>query len=250
MSTQPYLEVSGLTVAYDDEPVVEGVSFAVMPGRLVGVVGPNGAGKTTMLRAILGSLDRISGTVRIMGDAGPKAVHQVTYVPQRASIDWDFPITVYEVVMQGRFGQLGLFRRPGSADHGAVKTALEKVGMLQYRDRQVGELSGGQRQRVFLARALAQGGDLYVMDEPFQGVDAATESAIVDVLRSIRADGGSVVVVHHDLSTVSEYFDDVVVLNRELVAFGPTDTTFTPENLRVAYGGRLAVFDSGEAIVG
>ncbi len=244
------LKVENLSVAYDDEPVVEAVSFAVQSGRLVGIVGPNGAGKTTMIKAILGSLQPLSGSVSIKGRTGPRAAQQITYVPQRASVDWDFPITVGEVVMQGRYGKLGIFRRPRAEDRQAVEKALAQVGMSALDRRQVGELSGGQRQRVFLARALAQGGDLFVMDEPFQGVDAATESAIVEVLRAIRADGGSVLVVHHDLSTVRDYFDDVLILNKTLVAVGPASTTFTTDNLQVAYGGRLTLFDSGEAILG
>lgn len=246
---EPLLHVAGLTVSYDENPVVEDVSFDLGPGRLVGVVGPNGAGKTTMIRAILGTMRPLSGTVRIKGEAGARAARQITYVPQRASVDWDFPITVREVVMQGRYGRLGLFGRPKNDDTNAVEHALEKVGMSAFGKRQVGELSGGQRQRVFLARALAQGGELYMMDEPFQGVDAATETAIVDVLRSIREDGGSVVVVHHDLSTVRDYFDDVLLLNKRLIAYGPAAETFTTENLQRTYGGRLAVL-GGEAIVG
>lgn len=245
----PLLSVDGLTIAYDAEPVVESVSFDVGPGRLVGVVGPNGAGKTTMIRGILGSIRPLAGEVRIKGKSGREAARQVTYVPQRATIDWDFPITVSEVVMQGRYSEMGLFSRPSKSDRQAVADALEKVSMESLSKRQVGELSGGQRQRVFLARALAQGGDLYLMDEPFQGVDAATESAIIDVLRAIREDGGSVVVVHHDLSTVRDYFDDVLLLNRTLIAYGPSSETFTADNLQRAYGGRLAILEEG-ALVG
>ena len=239
------LQVDDLCVVYEDEPAVDGVSFAAPPGALVGIVGPNGAGKTTMLRAILGALPRRRGQVRVYGEAGRRALRAITYVPQRASVDWDFPLTVRDVVMQGRYGQMGLLRRPSAEDRQRVDDALARVAIADLADRQIGELSGGQQQRTFLARALAQQGRIFLMDEPFQGVDAATESAIVEVLRALRDDGCTVLVVHHDLSTVREYFDLVLLLNRQVIACGPTAEVFQPGPLQRAYGGRLAPFADG-----
>jgi manganese/zinc/iron transport system ATP- binding protein len=241
----PALSVRDLTVSYDAEPVLEGVTFEVDPGRLVGVVGPNGAGKSTMIKAIVGTLPADSGHVRVLGEQGRKALRRITYVPQRGSVDWDFPVTVHDVVRQGRYGHLGLLGRMSAEDRRAVSDAISKVGLEDLAGRQIGELSGGQQQRVFLARALAQRGDVYLMDEPFVGVDAATESAIVDVLKELRDSGRTVLVVHHDLSTASDYFDSILLLNRHLVAYGDTRDVFTREHLQRAYGGRLAIFDEG-----
>ena len=242
------LEVRSLSVAYDGKPVVDGVSFAIDAGRLVGIVGPNGAGKTTMIKAIMGALPTISGEVAVMGKSG-RAARSLVYVPQRASVDWDFPLTVKDVVMQGRYGSMGLLKRPKQADRDAVQQALEKVVITDLAGRQIGELSGGQQQRVFLARALAQEGDVYLMDEPFQGVDAATETAIIDVLRELRGRGKTVLVVHHDLSTVRDYFDEIILLNVSLIAHGPTKEVFTPALLNKAYGGKLALFDDSQAAI-
>lgn len=237
------LEVRKLSVSYGDVVAISDVEVTVGPGVLVGIVGPNGAGKSTLIKAVMGLLEDVSGEVSLLGSPDPKMVRRVTYVPQRAAVDWDFPLTVEDVVTQGRFGRLGLFRRPGQADKDAVEGALRRLGIESLRRRQIGELSGGQQQRVFLARALAQDGDLFILDEPLQGVDASTEADIVGVLREIRDSGKTVIVVHHDLSTVREYFDEVILLNTRVVAHGPTDRVFTPENLSVAYGGRLAVLD-------
>lgn len=243
------LSVRGLTVAYEEQPVLRDISFDVEPGRLVGIVGPNGAGKTTMIKAIMDALPTISGEVEIVGKSGKKGRRQLVYVPQRASVDWDFPLTVRDVVTQGRYGSVGLLGRFGSDDRRRVAEALEKVGITDLSDRQIGELSGGQQQRVFLARALAQDGEVYLMDEPFQGVDAATESAIIDVLRALREDGHAVLVVHHDLSTIRDYFDELILLNRDLIAQGPTAEVFTAELLQRAYGGKLAVFSDDAMVV-
>jgi manganese/zinc/iron transport system ATP- binding protein len=243
------LSVKNLTVAYDDQPVLRGITFDVEAARLMGIVGPNGAGKTTMIKAIMDALPAVSGEIEIHGESGKKARRQLVYVPQRASVDWDFPLTVRDVVAQGRYGSIGLFGRMKDEDRRRIDDALEKVGITNLSGRQIGELSGGQQQRVFLARALAQDGSVYLMDEPFQGVDAATESAIIDVLRALRGDGRTVVVVHHDLSTIRDYFDELLLLNVELIAKGPTADVFVPSLLQKAYGGKLAVFDDDAMVV-
>lgn len=231
--------VRGLTVAYRHRPVLRDVSLSLPPGRLIGVIGPNGAGKSTMIKAILGLVPRLSGEVRIFGRPAARARREVAYVPQRASVDWDFPTDVLDVVMMGRYGHLGLLRRPGPRERDLAMDALEKVGMADFAHRQISQLSGGQQQRVFLARALVQDARLYFMDEPFAGVDAATERAIIDLLRELKSRGRTVVVVHHDLQTVRAYFDWLVLLNVRVLAAGPVDRVFTPENLAHTYGGRL-----------
>lgn len=244
-TTGPALRVEGLTVSYADEPVLQDVSFEARFGALMGVVGPNGAGKSTLIKAIVGALRPDAGRVEVCGSDAPRARRAITYVPQRGSVDWDFPVTVRDVVRQGRYGRVGLLGRFSRADHQIVEEALEQVGMTALAGRQIGELSGGQQQRVFLARALAQQGRVYLMDEPFVGVDARTEEAILAVLRALVARDAAVLVVHHDLSTIREYFDEILLLKREVIACGPTADVFTPEHLQRAYGGRLAIF-SGE----
>ena len=236
------LTVRELSVSYGETLAVDQVTFEVEQGRLVGIIGPNGAGKTTLIKAIMGALPIASGEIEVVGKRGKHALRELVYVPQRASVDWDFPLTVRDVVMQGRYGALGLLGRVTKADRERVDSALDKVGIRALSDRQIGELSGGQQQRVFLARALAQDGSVYLMDEPFQGVDAATETAIIEVLRALRADGHAVLVVHHDLSTVRDYFDEMLLINVKLVAHGPTEDVFGAELLQRAYGGRLAMF--------
>jgi manganese/zinc/iron transport system ATP- binding protein len=204
------------------------------------VVGPNGAGKTTLIKSILGLVPTAAGQVLIYGRPYRTERRRVGYVPQRGSVDWDFPTSVLDVVMMGRYGALGWLRRPGRRERDEAMTALERVGMHDYAHRQISQLSGGQQQRVFLARALVQDADVYFMDEPFQGVDATTERAIVELLKGLRAAGKTVLVVHHDLQTVTEYFDWVTMLNVRLVASGPVAQVFTEENLRRTYGGRIA----------
>ncbi len=231
--------VRSLTVAYQQRPVLKDVNLSLPPGRLIGVIGPNGAGKSTMIKAILGMVPRLSGEVRIFGRPVAQARREVGYVPQRASVDWDFPTDVLDVVMMGRYGHLGLLRRPGARERSLAMEALEKVGMADFARRQISQLSGGQQQRVFLARALAQDARIYFMDEPFAGVDAATERAIIGLLTDLKARGRTVVVVHHDLQTVREYFDWLVLLNVRVLAAGPVERVFTPENLTHTYGGRL-----------
>jgi manganese/zinc/iron transport system ATP- binding protein len=231
--------VNDLTVAYRDRPVLWDIDVVVPPGVLMAIVGPNGAGKTTLIKAILGLVRPAAGEVLIFGKPYESQRRLVGYVPQRGSVDWDFPTTVLDVVMMGRYGALGWFRRPGAAERDASMRALDQVGMADFAGRQISQLSGGQQQRVFLARALVQDAAVYLMDEPFQGVDARTEHAIVALLQELRGQGKTVVVVHHDLQSVPEYFDWVMLLNVRRIALGPVAEVFTDENLRTAYGGKL-----------
>jgi manganese/zinc/iron transport system ATP- binding protein len=238
-----------MTVAYHRKPVLWDIDLVVPEGKLIGIVGPNGAGKTTLIKAALGLVSLASGKVEIYGKPYDQQRHLVGYVPQRESVDWDFPVTVHDVVQMGTYGQLGWFRRPGRAQREIANRCLEQVGMGSFARRQISQLSGGQQQRVFLARALAQDAQIYFMDEPFAGVDAATEQAIVELLQTLRSRGKTVLVVHHDLQTVSRYFDEVILLNMRLVACGPVETTFTNENLRTTYGGRLTILDEAAEAV-
>jgi manganese/zinc/iron transport system ATP- binding protein len=237
------LEIHDMTVAYHRRPVLWDVDLTVPEGKLVGIVGPNGAGKTTLIKAALGLVPLASGKVEIYGQPYQRQRHLVGYVPQRESVDWDFPVTVQDVVMMGTYGRLGWFKRPGRAERATAQECLEQVGMQSFARRQIRQLSGGQQQRVFLARALAEQAKVYFLDEPFAGVDAATESAIVELLQRMRSEGKTVFVVHHDLQTVRDYFDYVILLNMRLVACGPVESTFTNENLQKTYGGRLTVLD-------
>lgn len=236
----PPLEVRGVTAAYRDEPVLWDVNFTVPDGQLVAVVGPNGAGKTTLLKIIMGLMKPAAGEAQIFGRSFAEARQWVGYVPQRGSVDWDFPTDALDVVQMGLYGQLGWFRRPGKKERETAMDCLERVGMADLAHRQISQLSGGQQQRVFLARALAQDAQLYLTDEPFAGVDYKTEQAIVELLKELKAAGRTVVVVHHNLGTVSEYFDRVVILNKHLVAEGPVEHAFTRENIADAYGGAVA----------
>jgi manganese/zinc/iron transport system ATP- binding protein len=234
------IEVTDLTIAYKDKPVLWDVDMDVPAGILMAIIGPNGAGKTTMIKSILGLVKPAAGQVLVYGKSYAEQRHLVGYVPQRGSVDWDFPTSVLDVVMMGRYGALGWLKRPGASERAAAFDALDKVGMKSFAERQISQLSGGQQQRVFLARALAQNAQLYFMDEPFQGVDATTERAIVTLLQELRSAGKTVVVVHHDLQTVPEYFDWVTMLNVRRVASGPVSEVFTEENLRHTYGGKVA----------
>ncbi len=237
--TEPAIDVRDLTVAYREKPVLWDLDLRVPAGVLMAIVGPNGAGKTTLIKAMLGLVRTAAGEVLIHGRPYAAQRDKVAYVPQRGSVDWDFPTSVLDVVMMGLYGQIGWFRRPGRQAHARAMEALEKVGMGAYAGRQISQLSGGQQQRVFLARALVQDAQVYFMDEPFQGVDATTERAIVGLLRELRARGKTVVVVHHDLQTVAEYFDQVLLLNVQAIACGPVEDVYTEENLRRTYGGRI-----------
>ena len=237
----PAIEVHDLTVAYREKPVLWDIDLVVPGGVLMAVVGPNGAGKTTLIKAVLGLVRPVAGEVLVLGKPYSPRARQVAYVPQRGSVDWDFPTTVLDVVTMGTYGRLGWFRQPGAKERSDSLEALGRVGMADYASRQISQLSGGQQQRTFLARALVQDAPVYLMDEPFQGVDAVTERAIVEILRELRTRGRTVLVVHHDLQTVAEYFDWVTLLNVRRIASGPVAEAFTPGNLRAAYGERAVI---------
>ena len=237
----PVLEIHDLTVSYERKPVLWDIDLSIPKGSLVGIIGPNGAGKSTLIKAVMGLLPLSSGYVKLMNKTLDEVRDKISYVPQRESVNWDFPISVFEVVLMGRYGKMGLMARPSKKDKEVALQSLEQVGMSAFASRQISQLSGGQQQRVFLARALAQEADLYLMDEPFVGVDAATESAIITLLREMREAGKTVIVVHHDLQSAAEYFDWVVLLNMRLVASGQTKTTLTKALLEETYGGRLTV---------
>jgi manganese/zinc/iron transport system ATP- binding protein len=233
------IHVEDLTVAYREEPVLWDVDLEAPEGTLMAIVGPNGAGKSTLIKAILGLIEPAAGRILVYGRPYREQRRLVAYVPQRGTVDWDFPTNALDVVMMGRYGRLGWLRRPGRQERRLALDALTQVSMEPYAGRQISQLSGGQQQRVFLARALVQQAQIYLMDEPFQGVDATTERAIVSVLQTLRADGRTVVAVHHDLATVPEYFDRVLLLNVRVIAAGPVETVFTTQNLRRTYGGRM-----------
>ena len=236
----------GVTVTYGRKPVVYDVDFAAPAGRMIAIIGPNGAGKSTLLKAALGIVPRISGQVAVFGAHLAAARQRVAYVPQRAGVDWDFPASVLDVVVMGLYRQIGLLRFAGRRERAQALACLEQVGMAAFAERQIGQLSGGQQQRVFLARALAQNADLLVLDEPFAGVDAATERAIVAVLRDLNASGKTIVCVHHDLATVADYFDHVLLMNVRKVAEGPVSEAFTAASLQETYGGRLTAAQVAE----
>ena len=233
------IEVNDLTVAYREQPVLWDVDLSVPAGVLMAIVGPNGAGKTTLIKSVLGLLKPAAGQILIHGRLYSEQRRLLAYVPQRGSVDWDFPTSVLDVVQMGRYGSLGWIRRAGRRERELALAALEQVDMVGFADRQISQLSGGQQQRVFLARALVQDARVYLMDEPFQGVDAKTERAIVTVLQSLREAGSTVVAVHHALQTVVEYFDWVMLLNVQKIAAGRVADVFTDENLRVTYQGRV-----------
>jgi manganese/zinc/iron transport system ATP- binding protein len=239
---EPYpIQIHDMTIAYHRKPVLWDVDLDIPEGKLVGIIGPNGAGKSTMIKALMDLVPKASGWVKVYSEPYKRMRHLIGYVPQRESVDWDFPISALEVVMMGRYGHVGWIKRLRSQDRRISAEALEKVGMGEYKDRQISQLSGGQQQRVFLARALAQDARIYLMDEPFAGVDAATERAIIDILIELRTQQKTILVVHHDLQTVTNYFDWVIMLNMRVVAFGPTAEVFTDENLQKTYGGKLTV---------
>jgi len=233
------IEVHDLTVVYRHQPALWDIDVEFPEGELMAIVGPNGAGKSTLIKAIMGLVPLASGYVKAFGKPAAQGCRAVAYVPQRGSVDWDFPTTALDVVLMGRYGQLPLFRRPRARDRRIARQSLEKLGMLELAHRQISQLSGGQQQRVFLARALAQQARVYLMDEPLAGVDAATERAIIVLLRELREKGSTVVAVHHDLQSVPDYFDSVLLLNLRVIAFGPVEKVFTNENLQKTYGGQL-----------
>lgn len=229
------IKVEDLTVAYTAKPVLWDIDLYVPKGVLMAIVGPNGAGKTTLIKAMLDLLKPVSGSVLFNNESYKKHRKHIGYVPQSGSVDWDFPANALDVVLMGRYGELGWFKRPGKKDKKLARKALEKVGMEDFANRQISQLSGGQQQRVFLARALVQDSDIYFMDEPFKGVDAKTEAAIVNLLKELRDGGKTLIIVHHDVQTVKEYFDWVVLLNKQIIEVGPVEEVFTDENLNKTY---------------
>jgi len=235
------IETHNLTVSYNRRPVLWNIDFELPTGKIIGIIGPNGSGKTTLLKAIMGLVPTSSGYVKIFNQDLEDVRSRVSYVPQRESVDWDFPASVMDIVLMGRYKKNNLFKRITKADHDIAAEALEKVNMLEFSNRQISQLSGGQQQRVFIARSLAQGADLYIMDEPFVGVDAATEEAILNLLHDMKNQGKTVVVVHHDLQTAKDFFDWIVLLNTRMVAAGPKEEIFNKKLLQEAYGGKLNV---------
>ncbi|HHX00424.1 MAG TPA: metal ABC transporter ATP-binding protein [Acholeplasmataceae bacterium] len=229
------IRIRDLTVSYDLKPVLWDIDLDIPKGVLMAIVGPNGAGKSTLIKAILNLVKPVTGKVLFNNQPYKKVQKQISYVPQRGSVDWDFPTTVFDVVLMGRYGHIGWLKRPTNKDKELATEALEKVGMLDFIDRQIAELSGGQQQRVFLARSLVQDADIYLLDEPFQGVDIKTEKAIITILKELKEAGKTVVVVHHDLDTVREYFDYVTLLNLKVIASGKVSEVFTKDNLKITY---------------
>jgi manganese/zinc/iron transport system ATP- binding protein len=237
------LKVDQLSIRYHHKPVLTDVSFEVPAGKTIAIIGPNGAGKSSLLKGIMGLTPLISGQILFFGEPLEQKRFTTAYVPQREEIDWDFPIDVMDVVLMGRHGHLSFWQRPSQADRDIAEQALKNLNMWDFKDRQISQLSGGQQQRVFLARALAQQASLYLMDEPFAGVDVATEKAIIGLFEQLKSEGQTVICVHHDLNTVHEYFDYVVLINSRLIAAGPSDQVMTPENLNKTYGGRLSLLN-------
>lgn len=240
--TTPAIEVRNLTVSYGPAPALLDVSLSIPSGQLVGVIGPNGSGKSTLIKAMLGFVQPDFGDVLIFGSPIQQAKGRVAYVPQRGSVDWDFPITVREVALLGRYGHVPWWRDLSRNDEAIADDALAQVRMSEFAARQIGQLSGGQQQRVFMARALAQGADILLLDEPFAGVDAATERAILDVLRLSREAGRTLVVVHHDLATAAEFFDTLVLVKQRVHAVGPPSVVLQEKLLNAVYEGNLRVF--------
>lgn len=237
----PVMEIHDMTVSYGRKPVLWNIDLTVPKGKLIGIIGPNGAGKSTLIKAAMDLLPLDSGFIKFFDQPFKEVRQKISYVPQRESVDWDFPASVFDVVLMGRYGKIGMFRRPRKADREIAWDCLRKVGMESFAKRQIAQLSGGQQQRVFIARALAQQADLYLMDEPFSGVDAATEKAIVNLLREMANKDKTVIVVHHDLQSVKQYFDWVILLNMRLIASGPVDKMFTTKLLNETYGGKLTL---------
>lgn len=235
----PILEIHDLTVSYDQNPVLWNVDLSLPAGNLIGILGPNGAGKSTLIKAIMGLISPTSGYVKVFDKPLNDVRARISYVPQRESVDWNFPASVLDVVMMGTYGKLGLFRRPGKKEKDLALKSLEQVGMNGFVNRQISELSGGQQQRVFIARALAQEADLYLMDEPFAGVDMSTETAIFQLLQEMTAAGKTVIVVHHDIHSAMTFFDWMIMLNLHLVSSGPKELVMNEEMLRKTYGGKL-----------
>ncbi|KGX87315.1 metal ABC transporter ATP-binding protein [Pontibacillus litoralis] len=243
------LQVNNISVTYEKQPVLEGVQFNIPEGTLTGIIGPNGAGKSTLIKAILHLIPRLSGEVTVYGKPYKQQRKLIGYVPQRSEVDWDFPTNALDVVLMGRYGHIGMFKRPNKKEVQFAYECLEKVGMKAFANRQISQLSGGQQQRVFLARALAQDAQIYFMDEPFAGVDAATEKAIMKLLQEWKEQGKTVLVVHHDLQTVRDYFDNCLLLNKKPIECGPTEKVFTLNNLEKTYGGAISFLGNSPMLV-
>lgn len=248
LSSQNALNVEQLTVSYEKTPVLWDISLTVPAGELIGIIGPNGAGKSTLIKTILGVVKPIAGRISFWNEPLKNVLPLIAYVPQRESVDWEFPITVQELVLMGRYGKLGLFKTPAVQDYKIVEHYLEVVGLSHFKDRQISQLSVGQQQRAFLARALVQEADLYFLDEPFAGIDAATEAAMVQLMKNLVAEGKTVFVVHHDLNTVETIFSWVILLNLRLIANGPLNKAFTVTNLKSAYGKSFALLDEASKL--
>ncbi|BFH11618.1 metal ABC transporter ATP-binding protein [Paenibacillus melissococcoides] len=229
------IDVNNLHISYYGKEVIKDVSFSLQTGKLIGILGPNGAGKSTLMKAMLNLIPRDGGEITLGGEPLASMRKKIAYVPQRSNIDWDFPIIVKDTVLLGTFPTLGLFRRPAKQDKEWALECLRKVGMEKFKNNQIGELSGGQQQRVFLARALAQKAEYFFLDEPFVGIDVASENVIIDILKTLRDEGKTVFVVHHDLSKVESYFDNLILMNKELIGCGPIDRVFRPELMQEAY---------------
>lgn len=230
------IHIEDMTMAYTDIPVIWDMDLDIYANTITAIIGPNGAGKSTLMKGILGLMKPISGKVSIMGKPYKEVYKKIAYIPQSSSVNWNFPTTVLDVVTMGRYTKLGLFKRVGKQDKIYAMEALKRMKMEEYSDRQISELSGGQRQRVFLARAIASDADIYFMDEPLQGVDIKTENIIIDTMREFKKAGKTIIAVHHDLTTIKEYFDHVVIVNKQLIAAGGVEEAFTKENIRKAYG--------------
>ena len=243
------LHVEDLTVNLQGRPVLWDIDLDVPPGVMAAIVGPNGAGKSTLVKSVLELVPKTAGHVYLFGEPYARQRNRVAYVPQRTAVDWDFPTTALDVAMMGRYGHLGWFRRPGAEERRRAMAALDEVGIADLAGRQISQLSGGQQQRVFLARALVQEADIYFLDEPMAGVDATTERVIVGLLKRLRERGRTLVVVHHDLQTVRQYFDWIVILNVRVIAQGPVERAYTAENLRRAYGGQISLIEGIESPV-
>lgn len=242
------ITIKDLSVSYDRKRVLSNIFLEIEEGRRYGILGPNGSGKSTLLKAMLGLIDDYTGEIKVLGKDVRKVRRQVVYVPQRSEIDFTFPATVRDVVLMGRYPHKKVFQRLNAEDTRLAEEAMEELDILDLQDRQIGELSGGQQQRTFLARALAQKADVLLLDEPFVGVDIPTEEKIIEVLRKLSGEGKTLMVVHHDLQAVPEYFNHVILLNQRLIAHGPTEEVFTPETLRRAFGGQLALLQQAGQI--
>jgi manganese/zinc/iron transport system ATP- binding protein len=243
------IEVHNLSVSYQNVPVLWDIDFSLPKGQIIGIIGPNGSGKSTLLKAIMGLIPLASGNVKVLNKNLSLVRDQLAYVPQRETVDWNFPASVEDVVLMGRYKKGNLFRRLTKIDKVIAQESIEKVKLEKYKERQISQLSGGQQQRVFIARALAQGASIYIMDEPFVGVDMATEKTILDLLIQMKEEGKTIIIVHHDIQTVSNYFDYIVMLNTRLIAHGPTSEVLTEENLQATYGGQLNIISKIQSII-